>query len=77
MNVNPAFLYGRRPVYAAKIGTMPGSFILAKRVKMNDYNPGDKITFVDQRAYAECKYVNWSTGIIDNIEDNRLFISLF
>ncbi len=67
--------HGRQPTFQAKIGTMPGSIIIVKRVR--DFEVGQRIQYADTyelRGMSVGMAPRWSGGIIWKIEDNRLYV---
>ena len=66
--------WGRFKTFLAKIGTMPGSVIIIKGNK-SAFQNGQRVWFVEKDTYRPARYHEaWQEGIIDKIEDNRLFI---
>lgn len=75
--VLPAGTWGRYQTYYAKVGTMPGSIILIKRVRT--FSVDQRIEFceaMDLRGMSTGCTPTWRSGIVWKIEDNRIFVNI-
>lgn len=76
IEIKPVSKWGKRPLYAAKIGTYGSALVLVKRVRK--FYVGQQIKYADSnslRGMSVGCMPNWQNGRIWLIEDNRLFIT--
>ena len=76
-HVRPALWRGKRPLYAAKIGTHGSTLILVKRARR--FQIGQRIQFAelsDVSGMAVGMAPRWRHGIIWKIEQEWLFVNL-
>jgi len=67
---------GRHPTFQAKIGTMPGTIIIIKRVR--NFEVGQHIEFADicdLLGMSVGMAPRWQRGVIWLIEGNRLYVN--
>lgn len=76
-DVQPAGRWGRRPTYAAKVGTFGSTVIVVKRArrfKVNQRIEFAELTDLDGMSVG-CT-PKWRHGLIWKIEGDRLFVNL-
>ena len=78
MHVSPTGqMWGRRPTWYAKVGTMSGSVIVVYQPK--EFHVGQRILFAELhklKGTSKRMTPRWESGQIYKIEDSRLFIEL-
>lgn len=76
--IRPVSFWGRKPLYAAKVGTTASNLIMVRRVR--NFHVGQQIMFA---TLSEVEGMSvgctpaWRSGNIWKIEANRLFVDRF
>jgi hypothetical protein len=76
MKIKAIGRHGKRPTYQAKIGTMPSSVIVVRRLR--DFSVGQRIEFAeldDMRGMSVGCTPVWKHGVIWKIEFDRLYVN--
>lgn len=71
-SITPTYYFGRQPIYQVKIGTMPGSLAIIKRVRK--FYPKQRIEFAELEKNNRSP-PKWQGGIVDKVEFDRIFIT--
>lgn len=72
--------YGRRATYFAKVGTHSGTLIVVYLTRKFEVGKVIKFATLDRVNGCRAGYVPencWQRGLIEKIEGDRLFLSLF